>query len=291
MTQTKNKCLHIVEGSDWKDAVITLLEDRSPYRPWRYGFGEAHVGDPVAIVLNTDPPSVMTRLGRIGADGRIDRAEITWGFSSPTLLDLGTVAAIVGFPHDEDPRNEWRLRGDVAARMELALTDSDGGRNRSLRFGHSSMAAAAVLLHSGGRCTGCEAVIELTGEGARDSFHIRTVSAPERARPEVVIMEARGRPSWEYGPIPNNCWLPDLPADWPGVLCSRCHDAMRDEGFTSLIDYRFSQHPRCPYCGARRTQSARFGHILHLDFPPWDDHRGCCVTEDVWTCTACGGTW
>lgn len=291
MTQTEIKRLHIVEGSDWKDAVITLLEDRSPYRPWRYGFGEAHVGDPVAVVLNTDPPSVMTRLGRIGADGRFDRAEITWGLPSPALLDLGTLAAIVGFPHDEDPRNEWQLRGDSAARMELALTEADGERNRSMRLGHSSMAAAAVLMHSGGRCSGCGAVIDLTGRDARDAFCIRTVSPPERARPDVLIMEARGRPSYYYGPIPNNCWLPALPEDWPGVLCLRCDAAMRDEGFTSLIDFVFSQHPRCPYCGAQRTQSARFGETYHLDFPPWDDYRGCRGTDDVWTCSACGGTW
>lgn len=291
MTQTSIKRLHIVEGSDWKDAVITLLEDRSPYRPWRYGFGEAHVGDPVAIVLNTDPPSVMTRLGRIGADGRFDRAEMTWGLSSPALLDLGTLAAIVGFPHDEDARNEWQLRGDAAARMEHALTEADGQRNRSLRLGHSSMAAAAVLMHSGGRCSGCGAVIDLTGVDARDSFHIRTVSPAERARPEVVIMEARGHPSYYYGPIPNNCWLPELPADWPGVLCLLCEAAMRDGGVTSLIDFVFSQHPRCPYCGAQRAQSARFGQVFHLDLPPWDDYRGCRRTDDVWTCTACGGTW
>jgi hypothetical protein len=64
VTQTTTERLHIVEGTDWKDAVIALLDDRSPYRPWRYGFGEAHEGDPVAIVLHTDPPSVMTARGK-----------------------------------------------------------------------------------------------------------------------------------------------------------------------------------------------------------------------------------
>ena len=28
------------------------------------------MGDPVAIVLNTDPPSVLMELGTLGADGR-----------------------------------------------------------------------------------------------------------------------------------------------------------------------------------------------------------------------------
>ena len=88
MTQT----LHFIEGSDWKDAVIALLDSRSPYRPWRYGFGEARSGDTVAVVLNTDPPSVLTALGRIGADGRPDAALINWPMSPPGLIDLATLA-------------------------------------------------------------------------------------------------------------------------------------------------------------------------------------------------------
>ena len=103
-----------------KDAVIALLESRSPYRPWRHGFGEAHEGDPVAIVLNTDPPSVMTTLGRIGTDGRPDRAVVKWPVASPGLLDLATLATVVGFEYDQDPRDVWQLHGDAAIRMELA---------------------------------------------------------------------------------------------------------------------------------------------------------------------------
>ncbi|KUI22755.1 hypothetical protein AU193_10685 [Mycobacterium sp. GA-1285] len=106
-----------------------------------------------------------------------------------------------------------------------------------------------------------------------------------------MIREATNVPSYFYGPIPDKCWLPELPADWPGVLCPRCDTAMREGGFTSLIDYLFSQHPRCPYCGAQRTQSAQFGHVFHLDFPPWDDYRGCVRRNDDWTCTECGSQW
>ena len=51
--------LHVAQSTDWKDAVITLVEPRSPYSPWRYGTVEAHEGDAVAFVLNTDPPSVL----------------------------------------------------------------------------------------------------------------------------------------------------------------------------------------------------------------------------------------
>ncbi len=92
--QTEGNRLHIIEGTDWKDAIIALLDDRSPYRPWRYGFGEAHEGDPVAIVLNTDPPSVMTALGRIAGDGRTDRAVVKWPIVAPSLLDLTTLTVV-----------------------------------------------------------------------------------------------------------------------------------------------------------------------------------------------------
>lgn len=39
MAQTIHHRLHILEAADWMDGVITLLEPRSPYRPWRYAFG------------------------------------------------------------------------------------------------------------------------------------------------------------------------------------------------------------------------------------------------------------
>ena len=36
--QTLIERLHIIESSDWKDAVIALLDSRSHYRQWRHGF-------------------------------------------------------------------------------------------------------------------------------------------------------------------------------------------------------------------------------------------------------------
>ncbi|CAA0138286.1 Uncharacterised protein [Mycolicibacterium vanbaalenii] len=115
VTQTLTERLHIVEGSDWKDAVISLLDSRSPYRPWRYGFGEARMGDPVAIVLNTDPPSILTELARIGADGRPDRALMNWPIAAPGLVDLATLAVVGDFAQDPGrngscavtPRSSW----------------------------------------------------------------------------------------------------------------------------------------------------------------------------------------
>ena len=145
MTQTITERLHIVEGSDWKDAVIALLESRSPYRPWRYGFGEAHEGDPVAIVLNTDPPSVLTALGKIGADGVPDRALVAWPLTGPGLVDLATLTMVVAFKYDQDPRHAWQLRGDAAIQMELALTECQYRNDPSMRLGHTSVLRVAVV--------------------------------------------------------------------------------------------------------------------------------------------------
>jgi hypothetical protein len=74
-------------------------------------------------------------------------------------------------------------------------------------------------------------------------------------------------------------------------LCPRCVTRMDDGGYTSLLDFRFSQHPKCPKCGAERTQRALFGHPSTFDIPPWLDMRGCCRTPDDWTCTMCTHQW
>ena len=97
--------------------VIALLESRSRRRPWRYGFGEARRGDPVAIVLNTEPASILTTLGSIGSDEGLGRAVVDWTFIEPKLLDLATLVHTVGFGWD--PRRAWRLEGDDAVRMRL----------------------------------------------------------------------------------------------------------------------------------------------------------------------------
>ena len=123
--QTLIERLHIIESSDWKDAVIALLDSRSHYRQWRYGFGEAYEGDPVAFVLNTDPPSVVTVLGRIGSDGRPDSAVVQWPQPGPGLVELATLVMLVDFG-SEDPRDSWQLRGAAATRVESALTECQG---------------------------------------------------------------------------------------------------------------------------------------------------------------------
>lgn len=126
------------------------------------------MGDPVAIVLNTDPPSVLTELGTLGADGRPDRALIKWPLRGPGLIDLTTLAVVGDYA--QDPRRVWQLRGDAAIQMELVLNECSYRHDRSMRFGHSSVAEARILLHSRGRCTGCRDDIDLVAEEARDVY-------------------------------------------------------------------------------------------------------------------------
>jgi hypothetical protein len=119
----------------------------------------------------------------------------------------------------------------------------------------TAMTAARILLRSDGICDGCNGSLELSNADARDAVAISIT-------------------------------------DWPAALCAECQHTMRDNGFHSVVDYRFSQHPVCPQCGGRRTQRAMFG-LLPYDavVPPWRDARGCCVTGDIWTCTLCAHQW
>ena len=97
-------------------------------------------------------------------------------------------------------------------------------------------------------------------------MHIRTVDARVREAPEVLVKDERGACSYLDGPIPLNWWLPELPSDWPGVLCRDCDTRMRDGGYVSLLDFRFSRNPKCPRCWAERTQRALFGDLAHRGY-------------------------
>ncbi|RDH76924.1 hypothetical protein DVS77_19010 [Mycolicibacterium moriokaense] len=268
MTQTPNERLFIVEATNWKEAVITLLERNSSYTPWRYGGGEAEEGDAVAFVLSTEPTSVLTALGRIGADGDPTQARVEPSPAPLGLADLDTLVMMTTFRYDSDPRHEWVLDGEMAIRMRLALEECGYRDDQYMRFGHSPLAAARILLRSCGRCSGCDRAMDLDLDSARDEIHIHTVDAYQRDRPSA-----------------------ETDADWPGALCERCTARMRKDGYTSLVDYRLAQHPACPKCGAQRTLDTLFGMLMTRDVPPWRDVRGCCVTFDDWTCGECGHTW
>src|SRR5690349_19094006 len=165
--------VHIAEGRPWKDALISVIEPRSPYRAWHPATGIA-AGEPVIGVLDTDPPSVLARAGFVGPDGDVGEA---FGridtFNRNGLLELGALNMLADFIVQPGARTVYH-RGsfdDVLATI--------GAYRRSTTealFGTSSLAAARILLESGGTCTGCRRQIDLTGEDARDRVHIHTAA-------------------------------------------------------------------------------------------------------------------
>jgi len=274
VTQTITERLHIVEGTDWKDAVIALLEPKSPYRPWRYGFGESPAGDAVAVVLNTDPVSVLTELAHIGDDGDPGCAIVDLPLWGAGLLDLTTLAMML------DVRcavTEWRLDGDAAVKLQLALEECRLRSEPDSRFGRTSLAAARTLLHSGAACDGCDSDIDLTGPDARDQVYVHTVDSYRRPDPTSPIVSP---------------WLRFSAIDWPAVLCRACHERMADGGYQRFLDYRFDQHPACPECGGRRTLSTFYGMPVGVaNIPPWLHIGGCCVSDERWSCSVCDHEW
>lgn len=119
MSQTIHHRLHILEAADWKDGIITLLEPRSPYQPWRYAFGESRPGDYAIVVLGTDPVSVVTRLARIDHEGGLGGAVL--GLHGADLVDLATLAMVLDL---SDAFVSWRLDDDDAERVILAIHES-----------------------------------------------------------------------------------------------------------------------------------------------------------------------
>jgi hypothetical protein len=67
---------------------------------------------------------------------------------------------------------------------------------------------------------------------------------------------------------------------------------MRDGGFSSFVDFRFAEHPQCPNCGGRRTQSISYGMPADpQSWGPWFTMGGCCVRDADWRCELCGHEW
>jgi hypothetical protein len=181
--------MHIVEANDWKDAAITLLEPRSPYRPWLSGPEPLRAGERVLAVLRTDPVSVLTVIGDSDANGNA-----TFGrYTSLDLLDATTLALIAEIPRTRDPRLNWTLDDSTGEDIEIAIEEL-WLRDPLLQFGHTSLVAARILLQSRGVCAGCDKNIGLHGLAARDRIYVHTVDPPLRG---------------------------SEPADWPGVVCKR----------------------------------------------------------------------
>jgi hypothetical protein len=256
--------VHVIEGRPWMDALISVMEPRSPYRPWHAADG-IEPGDAVIAVLDTDPQSVLAGVGIVGPDGDVDHAIAAIDrFHLSGLLELGTLNMLA----DSKVRPEagpvfHRAPDDVVA----AIGDYIPATSDAL-FGHTSLAVARVLLESGGMCTGCERQLDLTREDARDRVHIHTADLPGPEAPEL-----------------------DGEADWRAALCDSCHDRMRRDGFTSFLDFRFALHPRCPSCSAQRSLSTMYGMPMRPVEEPWIAAMGCCVQPWEWLCGSCGHEW
>jgi hypothetical protein len=83
--------VHVIEGRPWKDALIRVLEPRSPYRPWHAADG-IEPGNAVVAVLDTDPPSVLAGVGIVGDGGNVAAAmDGIDRFYLNGLLELGTL--------------------------------------------------------------------------------------------------------------------------------------------------------------------------------------------------------
>ncbi|GAA2531782.1 hypothetical protein [Mycolicibacterium diernhoferi] len=275
-----------MEAADWKDGVITLLEPDSPYRPWRYAFGDSRPGDYSVMVLGTDPVSVLTLLGRIDHEGGLGGALFNdhWVGSS-NLVDLATLAMVLDL---DDAFTTWRFTDDDAERVILALHESRARGGPFLRWGHSSVSAARILLNFNGKCDSCDEEIDLRGIDARDRMHIHTADPLPRPTPHSPI-----RPVDHPGRYrPYRASLRDEVRDWPAVLCRRCHVRMRNGNFSSFIDFRFAQHPECRECGGARTQRIAYGEPVSPDyFGPWVYLGGCVEGADDWHCDNCEHEW
>jgi hypothetical protein len=249
--------LRIITGAPWMDAIISVLEPRSSYRPWS-GAQEANQGDAVVAVVDTDPVSVLAAVGVVRTDGDVRNAVAGIDpFYLDGLLELATLNMLAGFVIDPGETTIF----DRQPPMEVVETI--GGYMPSTAtalFGRTSLAAARVLLHSEGKCTACGQQLELAGDDARDQLHIHTAATA---------------------------------TDWPAVLCPACYAQMDRGGFTNFPDYRFSTHPRCPRCGARHSLSAMYGMPAGPVEEPWIATMGCAVTEPrtKWVCEECRHQW
>ncbi|KAA0087068.1 hypothetical protein CIW52_04215 [Mycolicibacterium sp. P9-64] len=269
MEQGARHRLHIAQATDWKDAVIALLEPRSPYRPWRYGTHEAQEGDTVAFVLNTDPTSVLASVAHVETNGNPRAAVFERELLQPNLVELVTLAKVLDLELWAGSR--WDFDGDDAIKVELALDDCRYWSAPESRFGHNSMAAARTLLRFDGWCDSCEQRVDITGPDARDRLFPHSV--------DPYIRPGAGTAD-----------LGDL--DWPAVLCRDCRDHMRDGGYARFVDFKFAIHPLCPECGARRTCATFYGMPSdHTNIPPWSHAGGCCPTPEKWYCGDCSHTW
>ncbi len=279
--------VHVVVGAPWKDAVISYLEPRSPYRPWPI-VADVRRGDGVVVVFDCEPRLVLTDVGRVDTGGDVGQAIVDMSLLRPE--NQAVPVSRIGGGLDGLAGRCATFEGAQAETLVRALEDHRFEDDPADRFGHSSMAAALVLLDSDGRCSGCDGRLNLRSEDAGDAAAVWTVDSPDHPRDSGSTVEEEDSGD-SIRSVERRRAL-RMSVDWPAVLCGRCQDVIREGGFETFLDYRFSRHPKCPRCGARRTQRAVFGMLLSdTVLAPWYAARGCCVTESIWSCSQCGHDW
>lgn len=274
--------VHVVVGAPWRDAVFEFLEPTPRSRAFP-GLRDARPGDGLVVVFDCEPRIVLTTLGRIETTGGIGSA-----MKSYHRLSRGTAAVSrVSGGLDEIGGPYALLEGASATAVAGALDAHRFDADAVDLFGRSSAAAVRLLLEADGRCTGCGRELDLSD--AYDAFAIRMVDVLEfRPAPDLRT----GPTNFDVDDFDELFEAPSVPVDWPAVLCPKCQEAVFDNGFHRFLDYKFSRHPACPQCGGQQTQRALFGMLMFdVTVPPWRDTRGCCVTDDKWTCTLCMHRW
>jgi len=107
------------------------------------------------------------------------------------LLDATTLALIAEIPRTKDPRLNWTLDDSTGEDIEMAREEL-WLRDPFLRFGHTSLVAARILLQSRAVCAGCDTNIGLRGLAARDragALHRR----PQRPGSGMIDQRRRAR--------------------------------------------------------------------------------------------------
>ena len=234
-------------------------------------------------MLGTDPTSVLTRLARVDEDGGLTGA-VTGTYHAGDLVDLTTLAMMFDL---RDAFTSWRLDDDDAEQVILALHQSPVHGRPFYRWGHSSVAAARILLDFDGDCHGCGEHIYLDGTDARDNVHVHTADPRPRPDPDP--------PFRTDGPCEREPYRAEIRRsayDWPAVICTRCRDRMRNGNFHSFVDFRFAQNPECPSCGGRRTKTIQYGMPSAPEaWGPWLQIGGCCPKGEKWCCDVCDHRW
>ncbi len=279
--------------------MYCALTGHAKFRPWR-GVSAVKPGDVAVVVVDTDPKTVLCAIvresrqnWRIAVQERFDLAPVVdyehdakqeevrpsnhksrlnmrVAISLAPRLGyrgLREVTDIEAFAGGYSLNESSALPLDSPAVQALVEVVSEPTSSSSIDCaGHSSVAAARILLGSEGRCTCCEETVDVLGDSAGRQYTINTVS-------EGDLREGR---------------------DWPALLCSECCAAMKSSRFSKAIDYGFSFHPACPACSATRTRRNEYGlPAATYVTPPWRNPQGCCIDRGTpsWSCGACGQTW